>query len=231
MDGGKRSSASTLVLFVPTHASPTVFCGNCILYPRSLRKQPSCLIFPPRKSRGRTGGLLTCANAGVHTGHTEKRASYFKHEGRFRSERGIKSGFCRAARILARCGFRKPCAGLPRDNRCTGPLVVNGPVRLWLVGFCNGANGFAGFRHSANGFARIGHSAGGFAGIGYSDGIRLALWPIPAKLPRTVAKACKSICTVADSGKHSRAVADSSKHSRIAAKTSNPYPIGWHFQQ
>lgn len=64
----------------------TEFCT-----PRSLRERASCLIFRARKSRGRTDGLSTCANAGCHTARTGKLASDFKHEGCFRSERGVQN--------------------------------------------------------------------------------------------------------------------------------------------
>ena len=73
----------------PMHAPPPPFAETAICIPRSLRKRPSCLIFPARKTRGRTGGPPTCANEGCLIAHTGKRASDFKHKGRFRSERGV----------------------------------------------------------------------------------------------------------------------------------------------
>ena len=96
----------------PRHTCPPPLVETAFCTPRSLRERPSCLIFPARKSRGLTGGPPTCANAGCHTAPTGKRASDFKHEGRFRSERGgIKPGFRRAARISMRCGFRTAWRG------------------------------------------------------------------------------------------------------------------------
>ena len=74
----------------PRHTCPPPLVETAFCTPRSLRERPSCLIFPARKSRGLTGGPPTCANAGCHTAPTGKRASDFKHEGRFRSERGCK---------------------------------------------------------------------------------------------------------------------------------------------
>ena len=103
----------------PSDAAAARFCT-----PRSLRNWPSCLFFRARKSRGFTGGLSTCANAGCHTARAAKRASDFKHEGRFRSERGCKMQFLRKA------AARRASARFPATSRpCTSRQTALRPLR------------------------------------------------------------------------------------------------------
>ena len=115
------------------HTSPIfrrIFSGlslNCNLDHPFTSKTALVLFFMVRKSRGLTGGPPTCANAGCRIARTGKRASDFKHEGRFRSERGVKNLAVAAATESWHIAvFRPPGGGPPAAN------VRRVAVACWL---------------------------------------------------------------------------------------------------
>ena len=107
----------------PRHASPAPWAETAFCTPVHFENGLCVWIFRLENHGASRAGPPTCANAGCLIAHTGKRASDFKHEGRFRSERGVKNMAAavpvgsRPEAVFGRPGGDGPCGLLRKQGR------------------------------------------------------------------------------------------------------------------
>ena len=107
----------------PRHASPAPWAETAFCTPVHFENGLCVWIFRLENHGASRAGPPTCANAGCLIAHTGKRASDFKHEGRFRSERGVKNMAAavpvgsRPEAVFGRPGGDGPCELLRKQGR------------------------------------------------------------------------------------------------------------------
>ena len=119
------ASPRKVVRATPRHASPTALRRNRILDPPFASK--TALVFELSGSNitGPHRQASHLRKRGCHIARTENRASDFKHEGRFRSEMGVKNLF-----VATLIGGRRMALFRPRDERhlcSTSMNILNWP--------------------------------------------------------------------------------------------------------